>query len=118
MTDTYVYGGPCQICGCRHPAGDPCPGATSIVQGNSSESPALQPPVEWHPLQEVIDLLKAQTDGRWHWGLDMPLKYLEVRIDVRDGNCIIRDRDGNRVSIQRIRAAAAMQAATRQEGAE
>ena len=60
----------------------------------------------WYPIEEVLALLKAQQEHRWHWGTDTKLKYLTLRVDVRDGHCTIRDKDGELVDIERIRNAA------------
>lgn len=36
------------------------------------------------------------------WGADFALKYLELRIDTRSGHFILKDRDGNRISADRV----------------
>lgn len=54
----------------------------------------------------LIELMKSVNGEPW-WTADMPLKYLVIRIDTRDGGFIISDRDGNRISPDRVVAAIA-----------
>ena len=40
------------------------------------------------------------------WAYDPPLKYLELRVDMRSGHFILKDRDGNTVEPDRVIQAA------------
>lgn len=48
----------------------------------------------------VAEMAKLK-DEPW-WCQDVPLKYLSIRIDTRDGGFILKDRDGNRISPDRV----------------
>lgn len=48
----------------------------------------------------VAQMQKLQNHP-W-WCMDMPLKYLSIWIDTRDGGFILKDRDGNRISPDRV----------------
>ncbi|MBX3653248.1 MAG: hypothetical protein KF686_03625 [Ramlibacter sp.] len=55
-------------------------------------------PSQWDHINDVISVLALASAGRWHWGENMDCKYVEVRIDMRDGGCIIKDRHGTRIT--------------------
>ena len=64
-------------------------------------APAFNP---WHrELARFIALVEA---SRGMWLVDSPLKYLELRVDTRSGQFVLKDRDGNRISPDRVVAAA------------
>lgn len=52
----------------------------------------------WDHLSDVLPTLKAASRGEWSWGRNGQCKYVELRIDMRSGHCIIRDRDGKRIN--------------------
>jgi hypothetical protein len=61
------------------------------------------PPNNWVPLLEVVELLHHPN---FYWGSMGGLtnaKYLDLRIDTRDLRCIVKDRDGKPLSLDRIR---------------
>ena len=41
--------------------------------------------------------LKKMREGQWHWYANSKCKYVELRVDMRTGSCIIKDREGNRI---------------------
>lgn len=51
----------------------------------------------WDHLSDVIPTLKAASDGKWCWTGNSRCKYIELRIDMRTGHCILRDSEGNRI---------------------
>ena len=58
---------------------------------------------QWVPLLEVVRLLHHPN---FYWGAMGGLtncKYLDLRIDTRDCKCLVRDRDGRTVTLERIR---------------
>ena len=61
-------------------------------------------------LQEVVDFIKEVTEGEylkrssgWTWIKNTPCKYVELRIDMRDGGFVITDRDSNRISFEALK---------------
>jgi hypothetical protein len=52
---------------------------------------------EWHHLDDVLAILKRMEAGDWAWMNNPRCKYLTLRLDMRDGGCLIRDRYGNRI---------------------
>lgn len=48
--------------------------------------------------RDVLPVFQDSLAGRWKWGRNPKCKYIEVRIDMRDGGCIICDKDGNRIN--------------------
>lgn len=57
------------------------------------------PPDPWVP---VADALAIIQDPRWQWALNARCKYVELRIDTRDGRCIIKDRDGQTITLKQL----------------
>jgi len=56
----------------------------------------------WDNLRDVLPVLKDASAGRWSWTENTACKYVELRIDMRDGGCIIRDRNGNRITPEQL----------------
>lgn len=52
----------------------------------------------WDHLGDALPTLKAASRGEWSWGRNSQCKYIELRIDMRTGHCIIRDREGKRIN--------------------
>jgi hypothetical protein len=51
----------------------------------------------WDHVDDFLKVYEAMKREEWNWALNSRCKYVELRIDMRDGGCIIRDRDGNRI---------------------
>ena len=49
-------------------------------------------------MDDVLPTLKDALARRWSWCRNQKCKYITVRIDMRDGKCLISDRDGNRIN--------------------
>jgi hypothetical protein len=45
---------------------------------------------------------KSLDKRKWSWTKNSKCKYINVRIDMRDGMCILEDRDGNQISIEKL----------------
>jgi hypothetical protein len=52
---------------------------------------------QWDNVDTVIDVIDKVKNNTWFWHKNMKCKYINVRIDMRDGGCIIEDRYGNRI---------------------
>ena len=52
----------------------------------------------WDNVDDFISVLQRARAGDWHWFENTKCKYIELRIDMRDGGCLIKDRHGNRIS--------------------
>ena len=55
-------------------------------------------------LDETIALIKklSAEDSEWTWIRNSKCKYVDIRIDMRDGAFVLRDRDGNRISLKQL----------------
>ncbi len=61
----------------------------------------------WDKLQDFGDVfgrtkLPYGDKNRWTWSMNPDCKYVELRIDMRDGGCIIRNRNGLRITPERL----------------
>lgn len=52
----------------------------------------------WDSLKDFGEVWEAVKKGEWHWFANPQCKYVMLRIDMRDGGCLIFDRDGNRIT--------------------
>jgi len=51
----------------------------------------------WDHIDDALAVIELARAGRWVWMENPQCKYIELRIDMRDGGCIIKDREGNRI---------------------
>ena len=60
----------------------------------------------WDNLRSIMPLLHEVMDKRtmsemikgWSWVRNSPCKYVDIRIDMRNGGCIIKGESGKRIS--------------------
>lgn len=52
----------------------------------------------WDHIDDALAVIELARAGQWHWCENMRCKYITLRIDMRDGGCIIRDGDDNRIN--------------------
>jgi hypothetical protein len=62
----------------------------------------------WHDLQEldeVINTIKLLSSGAnfWSWARNWDCKYVDIRIDMRDGGFVLRDREGVRINLDQLK---------------
>lgn len=62
---------------------------------------------EWEEgnFQEVVDVIKAQSshEAKWSWARNWNCKYVNLRIDMRDGGFIITNDKGQRISLEHLK---------------
>lgn len=58
----------------------------------------VQPNRDWDHIDDVLPVIELMRSGKWVWDENMRCKYVEVRIDTRDGGCIIKDRHDVRIT--------------------
>lgn len=61
------------------------------------KDPLLNIP-RWDKFDDVVSIVRAAVAKKWQWTKNFRCKYITVRIDMRDGGCIIMDRDGERIT--------------------
>jgi hypothetical protein len=59
------------------------------------------PSLEWIPFRSVAATILNLGD--WEWFRNSQCKYIKVWIDMRDGRCVIFDRDGNRLTLEDLK---------------
>lgn len=84
----------------------------------SQEFPENQPSVEdaqkikdniWEDnLDEVMETIKSLIGNtgdrhKWAWIRNTRCKYVNVRIDMRNGGFVLEDRDGARISLDQLK---------------
>lgn len=57
----------------------------------------------WDRLDVVWETVKRSLSGEWSWCRNTACKYIDIRIDMRDGNCIIKDNTGKRIGPAELR---------------
>ena len=56
----------------------------------------------WDHFDDFLKVFDAMKAGDWSWARNSECKYINLRVDMRDGGCIITNRNGERVSPERI----------------
>lgn len=59
--------------------------------------------MNWISIDEVTKIIELARQDNWLWFRNSRCKYLNLRVDMRDGSCLIKDRDGNPISIDELR---------------
>lgn len=57
----------------------------------------------WDHIDDALAVIELARAGKWSPYENMQCKYIELRIDMRDGGCLIRDKDGNRIDVADLR---------------
>jgi hypothetical protein len=57
----------------------------------------------WDHVDDALAVIELARAGKWSPYENMQCKYIELRIDMRDGGCLIRDKDGNRIDVTDLR---------------
>lgn len=52
----------------------------------------------WDHVEDFLKVYNKMKNKKWSWIRNSKCKYVELRIDMRDGGCLIMDRDGNRIN--------------------
>ena len=53
----------------------------------------------WDHIDDVLKVLELARAGKWQWFSNSRCKYIELRIDMREGGCILKDREGKRIDV-------------------
>jgi hypothetical protein len=56
----------------------------------------------WDHLTDFLSVFALMKAGAWSWACNSECKYVELRIDMRDGGCIIKNKEGKRISPERL----------------
>lgn len=84
----------------NHPLNVVCPACfSSNPKLSTSEKSRMNLWDKWADFQRVMD---AMLRDEWCWSRNVECKYVELRIDMRDGGCIISDRNGKRISPEHL----------------
>ena len=67
-----------------------------VSVGSTGGSASVLPPSYWVPLDDVLAIIR---DTRWSWVRNNPCKYIDLRVDTRDGRCLIYDRDSRAINL-------------------
>lgn len=80
-------------------------GRASLAASAGSEPVASSEDVQkkiqsntWDHFSAILPTLKAISRGDWYWGANSRCKYIEIRLDTRDGGCLLFDRERVRIS--------------------
>lgn len=62
----------------------------------------MNPQDEWDDISSFLKVLKDTKEKRWFWYLNTRCKYVDLRIDMRDGHCIMKDRHGVKITPEEL----------------
>lgn len=57
----------------------------------------------WDKFAVVTETIAKSLSGEWLWWRNSRCKYINVRIDMRSGDCIITDNQGQRIGPSELR---------------
>ena len=57
----------------------------------------------WDHIDDALAVIELARAGKWSPYENFRCKYIELRIDMRDGGCIIKDQEGNRIDPAELR---------------
>ena len=59
---------------------------------------------KWNiPPGHLFKTIKECVTGGWRWSLNSKCKYITIRIDMRDGMCLLMDRHGNEITLDDLK---------------
>lgn len=64
--------------------------------------------IPWNNHKELIQIIEfikntINFENEWIWTKNPSCKYIDIRIDMRDGNFILKDRNGNRITFDEFK---------------
>ena len=72
--------------------------AKNEASANGATSNDLLGGNQWDSVDDFLVVLNKMRANEWQWVENTKCKYVELRVDMRNGCCIIRDRYGRRIS--------------------
>lgn len=57
----------------------------------------------WDHVKDFAEVYRLMKGGKWHWFNNNSCKYVNLRVDMRDGGCLIMDRNGNRIDPEQLK---------------
>lgn len=84
----------------NHPLGGVCSSCLAISSKLTTEEKTAMN--SWDMIDSVGKVIKMVRAKEWSWVSSADCKYITVRIDMRDGGCIIKDRSGKRIGPDRL----------------
>ena len=72
---------------------------------DSNTSLTLEQKIEqniWDHIDDVLKVVKLAQQNLWCWSRNSACKYINVRIDMRDGGCLLHDRDNKRIGVEQL----------------
>jgi len=56
----------------------------------------------WDHIAQFEKIYNKMKKGEWSWTRNSRCKYVDLRVDMRDGGCIIMDNKGERISPEQL----------------
>lgn len=72
------------------------------VEINDDEIKQPAPNVDyerWNSVKRLVSVLQKAQGYEWSWAANTRCKYIDVRIDMRGHSVLIKDREGNIISL-------------------
>jgi len=54
----------------------------------------------WDSIDDFLIVLQKMRKGEWNWFRNTNCKYVDLRVDMRDGGCLIYNNEGERIEIK------------------
>jgi len=56
----------------------------------------------WVDVNEVVNVVNKAKNDEWNWTKNIRCKYINVRIDMRDGACLVFDNDKKPITVNEL----------------
>lgn len=56
----------------------------------------------WDNINDFLRVLTAMREKKWIWVYNSKCKYVNLRVDMRDGGALLMDRDGKRIAPEEL----------------
>jgi hypothetical protein len=56
----------------------------------------------WVPIEKIVEVIEQSRAKKWLWPLNWDCKYIVLRIDMRDGHCVIMDRNQKPITLAEL----------------
>lgn len=55
---------------------------------------------KWYPIEAIVEVVNAMRQKEWTYVKNTPCKSLEIKLDMKNGMCRIKDRTGKLLTIE------------------
>lgn len=58
--------------------------------------------IQWYKFSDIFKTIADIQENNWSWAFNNRCKYIDIRIDMRDLKCLLKDRYGDVITIKEL----------------